>query len=95
MAHVTETKSEAVKKTATKHKAASEPKGDKKKGKKVVEKPVATDVVSHGKRGVIKGKLPVRAARLGGDVTNAEYAKAHGVTPRMASKIRSGRRKAA
>lgn len=50
-------------------------------------------VIPQEKRGVIKGKCAQLAAKLGGSVTNAEFAAANGITTRMASKVRNHRRK--
>ena len=41
-------------------------------------------------RGVIKGQVKPRIARIGGDVTNAKYAQEKGITKRQASKQRRG-----
>lgn len=48
--------------------------------------------VPKDRRGVIKGEVPKREikARKGGSMTNAEYAKEHGITRRQASKQRRG-----
>jgi hypothetical protein len=48
-------------------------------------------VIPQEKRGVIKGKCAQLAAKLGGAMTNAEYAAAHGITSRQASKQRRRR----
>ena len=44
------------------------------------------------KRGVIKGDVPKRpqTSRKGGDMTNEQYAKEHGISRRQASKQRRG-----
>ena len=41
-------------------------------------------------RGTISGKLPARAVRKGGDITNAQYATEHGISRRQASRERRG-----
>lgn len=46
--------------------------------------------IPEDRRGVIKGDLPPKAKRTGGDITNAAYAKEHGITQRQASKQRRG-----
>lgn len=94
MALENETKSEVVAKNTTKHKASTAP-AKEHDGKKKDAKVKYDGSIPTALRGVIKGQLPKRAARLGGNVTNAEYAKEKGITPRQASKIRSGRKKAA
>ena len=47
-------------------------------------------VVPADRRGVIKGTVKPRPVRSGGDMTNAEYAKEHGISSRQASKQRRG-----
>lgn len=47
-------------------------------------------IIAADKRGEIKGSLPPRPARKGGDLTNAEYAAKHGITKRQASIQRRG-----
>ena len=48
------------------------------------------DQVNKDRRGVIKGSLKTLPPRKGGDKTNEEYAKEHGITRRQASKQRRG-----
>lgn len=51
---------------------------------------VGSPVVPKDRQGVIKGTVAARKPRIGGDMTNAEYAKENGITKRMASKKRRG-----
>ncbi len=45
-------------------------------------------VIPTDKRGIITGNLPPLKPRIGGDKTNKEYAKEHGISTRQASKKR-------
>ena len=49
-----------------------------------------TGIIPPEMRGQIRGNLPPRVARLGGNVTNAQYAKENNCTKRQASKKRRG-----
>lgn len=49
-------------------------------------------IIEASKRGTIIGKLPIRAVRLGGEMTNKQFMEAHGLSSeRQASKVRNHR----
>lgn len=49
-----------------------------------------TGIIPPELRGNVIGAVKPRVARLGGNATNAAYAKEHGITKRQASKKRRG-----